>query len=480
MLKGIIILLFTLFQSSSLALTMNNRNLQMMAATKNVAAKSTKQTVAIIGGGIAGLSCAQALSNSGRYLLTVFDTGRLRPGGRCSSRLPGEDTKKYNYLSQTIIDHAAQIINVAPDTEFKKQITRWEEAGHVKQFKDGTVCDISNPYDPESKKYDKTQIKLTAKNTNSMYYGANGMQSLPEAMSKNNFEIQQDVWVSPNKGVKLIDNNSNKGISNNSKFWQIKTKGSPKFDKLVIAHNGKCADRLMSSTPAKDLHQLLRVNFSPTVPKNGGNRMTLNSIYSLTFAIDKLNGIPENIICAFIKNHPNLKFLSCNTRKYPTDEKKDFEVWTVLSSAKFGKAYKGPQENLPPGLVQNVTSLLYESLEQSLALPEGTFTEDNILESRLQLWGAGVPLNTWKTSSTNANVPNNNEDCDGFLYDGQFGVGVCGDWLVESSIYGAWESGRRLAQYLAENTNDEESKVGLKDGKFRMSAAVDKAGIGSL
>lgn len=52
-------------------------------------------SIAILGGGISGLSCASQLltrhkqsSLQCKLEVTVFDTGRLRPGGRCSSRLP--------------------------------------------------------------------------------------------------------------------------------------------------------------------------------------------------------------------------------------------------------------------------------------------------------------------------------------------------------------------------------------------------------
>mmetsp|Transcript_11286 Transcript_11286/g.23770 ORF Transcript_11286/g.23770 Transcript_11286/m.23770 type:complete len:118 (-) Transcript_11286:1787-2140(-) len=56
-------------------------------------------SVAILGGGISGLSCASHLLESHerqsregqpnfRLEVTVFDTGRLRPGGRCSSPNP--------------------------------------------------------------------------------------------------------------------------------------------------------------------------------------------------------------------------------------------------------------------------------------------------------------------------------------------------------------------------------------------------------
>ena len=74
----------------------------------------TETSVAVIGGGIAGLSCAQALSSSSKFDVTLYDTGRLRPGGRCSSRLPGDQPKEddehhYEILSKYRFDHAAQL-----------------------------------------------------------------------------------------------------------------------------------------------------------------------------------------------------------------------------------------------------------------------------------------------------------------------------------------------------------------------------------
>jgi len=265
------------------------------------------------------------------------------------------------------------------------------------------------------------------------------------------------------------------------------------FDRLIIAHNGKCADRIMSRTPAKSFHSLLRTNFAPYVPEHGGNRMTLNSIYSLTFALRKngkesvLGGkIPGNMYSCFIKNEPNLRFLSCNTRKYSSSSSNDdnVEVWTVLSSAKFGKKYKGPQENLPNELVKDVTGQMLQSLERSIGLEAGSLWNVKdahvgggiVLDYKLQLWGAAVPLNTWSSSSTEG----------GFLYDAENGVGACGDWLLHPSIGGAWESGRRLANWIVEDLEDrkkkgEGSSVGLPpDGKFVRSVAASQAGIASF
>lgn len=453
---------------------------------------AAQETVAVIGGGIAGLSCAQSLLKSGQFLPTVFDTGRLRPGGRCASRLPNDRPNEAstggnhvnsnnNILSKTIIDHAAQILTVPPPSsmgdysEFKAQVNEWERDGIVQRFKDGTVCNIGNPLNRQTKQYDKTSIRLQPIKGD-LYFGVDGMQSIPKALMRG-LDVQQDVWISPSNGVQLVN-------SQGRKRWEVKAKGRVlgQFDRLVIAHNGKCADRLMSTTPAKDFHRLLQVNFAPYVPRDGGKRMTLNSLYSLTFAVRSNSALSkalaaDKFTCGYIKNHLNLRFISCNTRKYPksVDTDDDVEVWTVLSSAKFGKTYKGPQENLPDDLVHEVTGLLYDSIEEALALSKGSLRgpahdkpgTGSVLESRLQLWGAGVPLNTWIA---------NGEESFGFLYDADYGVGACGDWLFDPSLAGAWESGRRLAQFMASGT---ESSVGL-EGKFQASLAVDKVGIGAL
>ena len=457
----------------------NSQSLPVSISTRRFAAK--KQTVAVIGGGIAGLSCAIELQKGGQFIPTVFDTGRLRPGGRCSSRLPGDPVKEdhasaqtYPLLSKHIIDHAAQILTVPKGlTLFEKQVQEWESQGIIQQFTPGTVCDIIC-----SKGTPCRIVPLNSLNHNvNMYYGVKGMGSIPWSMSKTGtFEVKQDVWVSPSNGVKYVQGD------HDAAHWIIKGNGKAlgKFDHLVIAHNGKCADRLMSQTPATELHKLLQVNFSPEVPSWGGDKMTLNSIYSLTFAIHKNTSplaqtLPEDSFTSgFIKNQPSLKFISCNTRKYSDETHDDIEIWTVLSSAKFAKNFKGPQENLPDDVIIKVTGLLLSSLEQALNLKEGVLQgpadsppgKGVILESRLQLWGAGVPLNTWKATS----------EPSGFLYDANFRVGACGDWLLDPSIAGAWESGRQLAEHM--NTSVDRN-IGL-EGKFVVSKGVDTAGIGSL
>ena len=111
---------------------------------------SDAKSVAVIGGGIAGLACAATLSKSDKYIPTVFDTGRLRPGGRCSSRLPGDQgtkdgASKSQILDSIVIDHAAQILTIPKGKgfeAFEEQVRQWEADGVLKKFPDGSVCDI--------------------------------------------------------------------------------------------------------------------------------------------------------------------------------------------------------------------------------------------------------------------------------------------------------------------------------------------------
>jgi predicted NAD/FAD-dependent oxidoreductase len=291
------------------------------------------------------------------------------------------------------------------------------------------------------------------------------MGSLPLNMLENrSFDLQQDVWVSPSSGVRY---------QANTKKWKLQAKGKTLgyYDQLILAHNGKCADRIMSKSPAEDVHALLRVNFAPTVAANGGKKMTLNSIYSLTICLETNSPLSQRLPAPFVAgfcDHPHLRMITCQTRKYPDNSNIEHEVWTILSSAKFAKKYKAPQEFLPEETIEQVSLLLLEAVEEMV----GTTGEPlKLLDKRLQLWGAAVPLNVWRSKEGDEKNPA------GFIYDSDYKVGVCGDWLVEPSIAGAWTSGRLLAQHLSSSKTT--TTAGLQ-GSFERSESASKLGIASL
>lgn len=82
--------------------------------------RAAPATVAIIGAGLSGLSCAQALLEAG-HAVHVFDKSR-GPSGRMSTRR-AEDA-----LGPWQCDHGAQYFT-ARDPAFRAEVARWKQAG---------------------------------------------------------------------------------------------------------------------------------------------------------------------------------------------------------------------------------------------------------------------------------------------------------------------------------------------------------------
>jgi hypothetical protein len=435
---------------------------------------------------------------------------------------------EYPLLSKFRYDHAAQFITATTPTN---EQTSWRTA-FDRQVQDWIDQDVLRESPPNSMYVFERETANTAtkgwnakclnptspskqQNKQIFCYPTRGMSSLIDAMVMgSSFDVQQDVWVSPSSGVRYQGppppqgSLAKNGIGRDS--WSVRAKGRTlgNHDHLIVAHNGKCADRLMSKTPARDVHRLLRTNFNDRVPQNGGQKMTLNSIYSLTFCVKKgrvSQMLPKSFVGGFVQNHPKLGLVTCQTNKYPINTYNEFrtksneasgdenlEVWTILSTASFAKKNKAPQEFLPENVVQNVTQMLVDSLEKDLLeeIPDANTQgplRNEILESRVQLWGAAVPLNVWRGDAGNARPSQTETNVSdlgslvGFIHDPRYQVGVCGDWLLEASIAGAWTSGRRMAQHLIDTDHSSDSKyIGFKKGHFEPSQSVRQLGLASL
>lgn len=78
------------------------------------------QTIAVIGAGLAGLSCAQALLQAG-HMVHVFDKSR-GPSGRMSTRRAEDEHGAWQ------CDHGAQYFT-ARDPAFCAEVARWQRAG---------------------------------------------------------------------------------------------------------------------------------------------------------------------------------------------------------------------------------------------------------------------------------------------------------------------------------------------------------------
>jgi renalase len=82
--------------------------------------KQSNRHIAIIGAGLAGLSCATALQHGG-FTVSVFEKSR-GAAGRMSTRRGGDDNAAWQ------CDHGAQYFT-ARDPAFQAEVARWYEAG---------------------------------------------------------------------------------------------------------------------------------------------------------------------------------------------------------------------------------------------------------------------------------------------------------------------------------------------------------------
>jgi len=185
------------------------------------------------------------------------------------------------------------------------------------------------------------------------------------------------------------------------------------FDVVVIAHNGKCANRL------------LRPSGAPLVDAQMG-RLKLSAIWCTLAAFERPLGAPFE--AAYVANAPALSWAANNSKKLGLDGSS--ECWTLFSTAAYGRANKVPQENVP----MDVSDRVAAQMIAALAAAAGVDDVPPVAYSRTQLWGAAVPLNSPR-------VP-----C---IFDGEARVGMCGDWLLGSSVQSAACSALGMAELIA-------------------------------
>lgn len=358
-------------------------------------------TVAIIGGGISGLVCASRLSQLGHSSVTVFDTGKNSVGGRCSSR----DITINGQLH--IFDHSAQYFTVS-DPKFAKIVSFLHKKGAVKVWKRPSVGRIN-----------KNGIFVANQQLSQAFIGTNGMKSIPETLCVP-LNIKRPVWIgSVNWEASLCK-------------WKVDRHGY--FDYLVIAHNGKCADKLMAGSGVPKIHSLLRVRFGEQLVSRD-TRMQLCSQWVLLVAFEQSLGLKFQ--GAHVECNTSISWIANNTAKLNDNHETQksaskLECWTIFSTRSFGTKHKVPQENISLDKEDEVTNALLVAFSILTKIPK---TKLKPCYTKVQLWGAAVPMN----------VLRNGDQC---VFDGEKQVGVCGDWLVSPCIQGAALSGLALAEKI--------------------------------
>ncbi|URE34966.1 fad dependent oxidoreductase [Musa troglodytarum] len=345
--------------------------------------------VAIIGGGVAGLVCALTLEERG-IRSTVFDTGIHGLGGRMATRII--DSRTF------IFDHAAQFFTVS-DLRFQKLVDRWLEKGLVREWK-GLLVELEAGGRASPVPYSASR-----------YVGTKGMRSLMDSIisQSNMANIVRPCWIS-----KLEPFNGT---------WRLAEREKPhgQFDAVVIAHNGKCANRLLSSSGLPQLTKQMKT-------------LELSSIWALLAAFEDPLPISQNrdFEGAFVKGVDSLSWMGNNTSKLFPLQSDLPQCWTFFSTAAYGKRNKVPQENIPNATAEKVKDDILEGVESALGLSKGSLQKP--FYTRVQLWGAALPTNS-------PEIP-----C---IFDPNGRAGICGDWLLGSSVEAAALSGMSLAHHVS-------------------------------
>ncbi|KAI8462978.1 MAG: hypothetical protein J3K34DRAFT_527354 [Monoraphidium minutum] len=371
--------------------------------------------VAVIGGGLSGLVCAQALARRG-VRADVFDTGEHTVGGRLATRSQGAGSLRAEWVPRGLegaklaFDHAAQFFT-ATDPRFQALVDKWLAAGVVREWA-GPVGTW------RAGAAGAAGFEPLPEGGPRRYVAAGGMAALAEHLASPGgkaerlMEVRRPMWVARASaapaGWQLTGNNKSQGV----------------YDAVVIAHNGKCANRLAAPTGAPLVARQLM-------------RLKLSALWALMVAFPE--PLPAPFEGAFIAGSPVLSWAANNTAKLGLEHPghPGLQCWTLLSTGAYGRANKVPQEAVPQAVAERVRDEMLAALGKALGaqLPQP-------LAYRCQLWGAALPTNALAAPC---------------ILDPAARFGVCGDWLAPpggaaaaaASLQAAALSGLALAERLA-------------------------------
>lgn len=373
---------------------------------------------AIIGGGLSGLVCALELARRGLRSV-VFDTGEHGVGGRLGTRSSADGSLK-GAPPGLVFDHAAQYFT-ATDPAFQAMADQWEGDGAVRRWAGpvGSLC--AGAFTPDASEAPR-YVAPRGMRSLATYLAGQATKELREAQGGGGgkgmdglVEVRRPQWVS-----------SAVYTREGAEGWKLEGRGREQgfFDAIVIAHNGKCANRLSAPMGVPAMHSQLK-------------RLRLSANWALMVAFAAPLPVPGGMEGAFVRGSDVLSWAANNTAKMGLAGSgggggSGPECWTLFTTQEYGKANKVAQESVPAEVAERVTREMLAAFEASLGLEQGKLPP--VVFSKTQLWGAALPTNTPR-------VP-----C---IWDPIGRVGVCGDWVAEGgSMQAAALSGAAMAERI--------------------------------
>eukprot|EP00953_Heterococcus_sp_UTEX-ZZ885_P009071 5385-Heterococcus_DN1.PRE.1 len=221
-----------------------------------------------------------------------MQTGKKAVGGRCSSR---------TLKSGVLVDHSAQFFTADDEdtSAWGREVQAMLAAGVIRKWQSSAGEEVIGYLSSGGTFTPRAEGSATA------YVGVAGMGSIPKFLAQQQ-KVEQPVWVSTAQQV-----------GNRWRLWHYKEQLGD-FDYIVIAHNGKCAARLMSTAGAAvaPITQALTTKFAAVVRNSPPRNMHLCSLWVLMAQYEPHSALTElNWEGAFVRDSPDLSWVCDNTAK---------------------------------------------------------------------------------------------------------------------------------------------------------------------
>ncbi len=345
--------------------------------------------VFIIGAGIAGLSCAEALQAHG-VANEIFEK-RAVVGGRVN-------TKSH---SDWRCDDGAQYFT-AKDPAFLRATTKWLQQGIIALWEPRLSVIEGDP----------VSIRAKPSANNKRYVGVPSMGALPHCLAA---------------GHKLHLNSTIDQLRRTQLGWQAHSKergwSENHAQALVLALPPAQSLMLLQDTPGSISSKLATFSMRPT--------------WALMLRMP--DNFDPGFDAAFVNVGP-LRWLAKDSSK---PGRAPNNIWLAHASGQWSEL------NIERSVdeVGKILNAEFESLTGGAAL-----------EAALHLW---------------RNADTENAADNGCFWDAGMSLGVCGDWLAQGRVEGAWKSGYELANKMCFISTTESLDVEFSEVEFATQAYCD-------
>lgn len=329
--------------------------------------------IAVIGAGMAGLSCAQTLAQAG-LSVHLFDKSR-GPSGRMSTRRAEDPQGAWQ------CDHGAPFFT-ATDLSFREEVMRWEQ------------CGAAASWPVRIARHDGQ--RLVAMDTSTQRFVGTGRMTAPAAL------LVRELAALPGQPVHMHLQTTVQGMQAGEAGWTLQ---SAEHGRSAVGYRA-----VLVAIPAPQAHALLAASMPQAAQLASSARM--DACWTVMLRSDH----PVQWPCdgAIIEQGP-LRWVARDSSK---PGRTGPETWIVHASAQWSADHLEDD-------AASVTAQLLQAFADMGGPAPGSLR---------------ATAHRWRYANA---APGLGIDC---WWDASHAVGMCGDWLHDGGVQGAWLSGRALAR----------------------------------